>query len=818
MSQSPDVRTLIEAINRRLDRLEKHAGLGAMVNEAPAVASPSMARSETLVGFVTAKPESPSMVRHSVPAFPTAAPPTAPTVDGAPPAKWDRAKNFLHRGAEGEAPPFSGPIKGSTFGFKRAAESGTGGEPFSVERLIGAKFFAVAGALIVTVGVGYFLKLAYDRGWFAMPPTGKCVVAALFGVALLAAGEIVRRRVNAWASSGLSSAGVATLMASVYGAYAMYQLIGASTAFVLLVAAAVAGGAVAWMSRLPAVAAVSMVGAYFAPVLVRSDSPHPLVLPLYLTVLLALGLWMAWRLVPVSRGFAAVRHIAWYGTAILGSLWCVMMGADNPLIAVAFLVAVPILVHAEVILTARRLDASLPDEREGTDSEALDPRIARAFALAGVPRLLVGSIAANAWGIGFATIVFRHNWPGLDWLPAAAGMSACGALAVALAGHLRSLRDRPRTALAALGAVLAGQSAGLLIVVVSLALSGWTQALAWLGMGVGACIAGRWVRTWTIEGYGVLLLVLGTARIVLESAWAFMNGTPTALVGGAFGGGAVLLSAQAVMIALSGVAWMASAQVLVSGGARPRPVGVIGAFIGLGLMMLSVPALLNTMNSAWIAPVWLVICVAAAAAARAERRLGLDAAALCGLILCGAAWSLRWADSYGAWQAMPLAHPGLWTALAIGGAFALVSRRFITCTADPAVLANIRAGVWTVAGVLGFAATSMEVSRSAALLAADPSIRGAALSVYWSAFALGMVVLGFVRRVPVLRRIGLGVMGVAAAKVLVFDLSGVGQVWRVLSTVGVGLLMIATAIVYSKVAMRLDRQRTAGATDGVPTE
>lgn len=818
MSQYPDVRTLIEAINRRLDRLEKHAGLGAIPDEAPAAVTPPVARPDTLAGFVTAASEVPAMARHSVPALPIAGLPTAPTVDEAAPAKWDRAKDFLHRGAESEAPLFSGPVKGNTLGFKRAADSGAGGEPFGVERLIGAKFFAVAGALIVTVGVGYFLKLAYDRGWFAMPPTGKCVVAALFGVALLMAGEFVRRRVNAWASSGLSSAGVATLMASVYGAYAMYQLIGPSTAFVLLVAAAVVGGAVAWLSRLPAVAAVSMVGAYVAPVLVRTDSPHPLVLPLYLTVLLAFGLWMAWRLVPVSRGFAVVRHIAWYGTAILGSLWCAMMGVENPLIAVAFLVAVPVLVHAEAILTARRLDASLPGESEDTDSEALDPRIVHAFALAGVPRLLVGSIAANAWSIGFATLVFRQNWPELDWLPAAAGMSACGALAVALAGHLRSLRDRPRTALAALGTVLAGQSAGLLIVVVSLALSGWTQALAWLGMGVGACIAGRWVRTWTIEGYGVLLLVIGTARILLESAWAFMNGTPTALIGGTVGGGAVLLSTQAVMIALSGVAWMASAQVLVTGENRPRPVGVIGAFIGLGLMMLSVPALLNTMNSGWIAPVWLVISLAAAAAARAERRLGLDAAAVCGLILCGAAWSLRWADSYGAWQGIPLVHPGLWTALAIGGAFVLVSRRFITCTSDPAVLANIRAGAWTIAGVLGFAATSMEVSRSAALLAADPSIRGAALSLYWSAFGLGMVVLGFVRRVPVLRRIGLGVMAVAAAKVLVFDLSGVGQVWRVLSTVGVGLLMIVTAIVYSKVAMRLDRRPGQESPEGVPTE
>ena len=804
MSQSPDVRMLIEAMNRRLDRLEKHAGLAPFPGEIP-VALPPSAHPDTLAGLMTptqrasadqARAASPVPVPARVVPFAVASPPAVPTIAEGQPANWDRARNFLNR----------------------EADAGTADEPFRLERLIGAKFFAVAGALIVTIGVGYFLKLAYDRGWFAMPPAGKCLAAACFGVALLVLGEFVRRRVNVWASSGLSGAGVATLMASVYSAYALYQLIDATTAFGLLAGAAVVGGAVAWLSRLPAVAAVSMVGAYLSPVLVRTDSPHPLVLPLYLTVLLSLGLWMAWRLVPVSRGFAVVRHIAWFGTAVLGSLWCVMMGADNPLIGVVFLVAVPLLVHAEVIFTARRIDGSLPADQGDTDSEAFDPRITRAFALAGVPRLLVGSVAANAWSIAFATFIFRQNWPALDWLPAGAGMSACGVLAVALAGHLRSLRDRPRTALAALGAVLAGQSAGMLVVVVSLALSGWTQALAWLGMGVGACIAGRWVRTWTIEGYGVLLLTIGTSRILLDSAWAFINGTPTALMGGAVGGGVVLLSTQAVMIALSGVAWMAGARVLVNGETRPRPVGVVGAFIGLGLMLLSVPALLNTVQSVWIAPVWLVISVASGVAARAERRLALDAAGMCGLILCGAAWSLRWAESYAAWEGMPLVHPGLWTALAVGGAFVLVSRRCIVCTGDPVVLKNIRAGAWTLAGVLAFGATSMEVSRSSALLAADQSIRGAALSLYWSALGLCMVALGFVRRVPVLRRIGLVVMAVAASKVLLFDLSGVGQVWRVLSTVGVGLLMIGTAIVYSKVAMRLDRQRARDMDEPRPVE
>ncbi len=46
----------------------------------------------------------------------------------------------------------------------------------------------------------------------------------------------------------------------------------------------------------------------------------------------------------------------------------------------------------------------------------------------------------------------------------------------------------------------------------------------------------------------------------------------------------------------------------------------------------------------------------------------------------------------------------------------------------------------------------------------------------------------------------------AAAKVLIFDLSGVGQVWRVVSTVGVGLLMIGAAMVYARVSERIENE------------
>lgn len=67
----------------------------------------------------------------------------------------------------------------------------------SLESLIGGRFFAAVGALVVVIAIAMFLKLGIDRGWFAMSPTLRCLAAGGFGLALLVAGEALRRRVNA---------------------------------------------------------------------------------------------------------------------------------------------------------------------------------------------------------------------------------------------------------------------------------------------------------------------------------------------------------------------------------------------------------------------------------------------------------------------------------------------------------------------------------------------------------------------------------------------------------------------------------------------
>src|SRR5690606_33047619 len=94
-------------------------------------------------------------------------------------------------------------------------------------------------------------------------------------------------------------------------------------------------------------------------------------------------------------------------------------------------------------------------------------------------------------------------------------------------------------------------------------------------------------------------------------------------------------------------------------------------------------------------------------------------------------------------------------------------------------------------------------ARLGGLISADPAARGAAVSVWWGLFAAGLLGFGFRATVPPVRHTGLGLLLAATGKAAVFDLASAPQEWRVASFIGLGLLMLGVAVVYSKVSARL---------------
>jgi uncharacterized membrane protein len=176
------------------------------------------------------------------------------------------------------------------------------------EQRLAENWLVWLGGVALALGGAFLVKLSIDYG--LLTPPVRVALAVLLGVGLCAASEWVTRREPAngegaspsYVPQALAAGGAATVFAAVYGAYQLYGLIGAPTAFVLLAATSIATVALSLRQGV-LVAALGLVGAYVVPALVVSDAPHALPLFLYLAFVTAAMLavlrhrgwwWLAW--------------------------------------------------------------------------------------------------------------------------------------------------------------------------------------------------------------------------------------------------------------------------------------------------------------------------------------------------------------------------------------------------------------------------------------------------------------------------------------------------------------------------------------------
>jgi uncharacterized membrane protein len=76
------------------------------------------------------------------------------------------------------------------------------------------------------------------------------------------------------------------------------------------------------------------------------------------------------------------------------------------------------------------------------------------------------------------------------------------------------------------------------------------------------------------------------------------------------------------------------------------------------------------------------------------------------------------------------------------------------------------------------------------------------LSVFWGLVGVGTVVVGLRRDLRFVRAVGLILLGVTVAKVFVFDLATLTSIYRVVSCVGLGLLLLAGALTWQRLRPR----------------
>ncbi len=348
---------LTEEIRRLREELEAmRAGAGA--------ASPLREADETAIASVVAAGEvAPGEAEpaSAEPSFPSPWLPGRAAADGDDVASPAGAGVSAAAGAETAAAATAQPMRES------------------LESRIGARWAVWVGGLALALGGIFMVRYSIEAG--VLSPAVRLTLAALFGLVLVAAGEIVRRRGmpiemaafrNAMIPGVLTAAGALTLFGVTYAAHGFYGFIGAPLSFLLLAAIALATIALSLLHG-QALAGLGLLGSMVTPLLVASDEPDPWLLFGYLSIA-----WLATAAAARLRRWQVAPTLA---NVALG-LWALLyLAAAEPLPTPPVTLALLVMLAGAALLwpgaggAAGEADAGVPaGAPAGADSVAATPQ------------------------------------------------------------------------------------------------------------------------------------------------------------------------------------------------------------------------------------------------------------------------------------------------------------------------------------------------------------------------------------------------------------------------------------------------------------
>ncbi|MGN6526728.1 MAG: DUF2339 domain-containing protein [Burkholderiaceae bacterium] len=586
--------------------------------------------------------------------------------------------------------------------------------PPALARLVfGGNAIVKAGVAILFLGLAFLLRYTAERVTVPLPLRYAGVAAT--GVALLALGWRLRRRVDAAGGTGygliLQGAGVGVLYLTSLAAVRLDPLLAPAAAFAFMAAVAGLGAVLAVMQDAPWLALVAVAEGFAAPVLVSTGSTAYAPLLSYLAILDAGILAMAW-----FRAWRPLNLVGAVATFALAGGWAKLhyVAADRAGVQAFLLLFFALFTSTGVLFARRALAAG--------DAIADDAPLARraADALARVGRVdstLTFGVPLAAFSLQYLLVRDTHWGPA--W--AAAGFAALHlALSFALGTGGTTERARRYALLSEAHAIV-----GTIFVTLAipLALQGvWTGA-TWAIEAAGMYWLGARQRRVYARAFALVVMAGAAARLLHGLSIDTAPGTP-ALAGSALG-----MAMLAVALAAMDVVRRRVPQ---AGRTRVEAIGATVLPFGAALASAAFAGMVAPIAVAGAASAWIAFASAALAARLAAPALRAAAGVLHATALLALALALHPLRA----DAPPAAWPDALAALAIGVALlatgALGLRGAWGADARPRELAprcSLAGGVGLVAGAGVLAASLLFVLTPAHAGLAWPWLGVAALFV-----------------------------------------------------------------------------------------
>lgn len=616
-----------------------------------------------------------------------------------------------------------------------------------LEELLGGRLLAWAGGAAFIVGVGFFFALAISNGWIG--ETMRVILGFAASASLLGGGVwLHQKKDRTQASLAMAGVGIAGLFLSLIAATKLYELIPSFTALVVALCIGAIGTVVAVRFSSQIVGGLGLIGALLAPALVGAEPSGVAVAFIMVALASTVGVltWQRWWWLAFAAFLVSVPQLLpWVDVSESG-------------IAVVFVLSLFLVLN---ILAAIGYELRVPSEKVRASSLTLLTAASAVVALAGYFRLDVLGTGSEAdiWIVGLA--VFHL---------------ALG-LALIDSGRFNRL----------LGVWIIGKGVALADIAFGLIGSGPVLSAGWsVSAAFFAFVGFRSSQDRLVTRIGVLAqLALAAGYIVLyEAPFESVSAGPESLSGAIIGLAtfAAALFICARLLAKESRDWM-------------RGLDSVG-FIALAYLAAV------TLDDLWVVVAWVGLGVATAVLSRyLDRTVAMAVAGLylAGALLHSVALEATPASLVEGLNDVPEALASLLAVTAGCFAVGYIMRNDETWWKPTLYVGGSTMLLYLASTLIITPFQPGGGAEGSNLINLDILQRGQVLlSVFWALTGLAFLAYGLLRDKDLLRLGGFGLLVVAIIKVFFYDLSTLDSMYRVLSLVVLGLLLLAAAYTYQR--------------------
>ncbi|MYC06687.1 MAG: DUF2339 domain-containing protein [Chloroflexi bacterium] len=655
------------------------------------------------------------------------------------------------------------------------------------EFLLGRNWFAIIGGIAIVLGIGFFLKLAFDNNWIS--DTGRVILGIVVGLAFLGGGEYAQRRVPRWAQA-VTASGAAILYLSIYAAFGLYRLIPAELSFILLAVVVTAAVLLALRYESIVIALLGVVGAFISPVLLGTDLPDVRFVLAYILLvdigILAISAFRNWRWLTL---------VGWVGSYGIFSYWLIDLPGYDPVFAhlaltgifLSFAAAMP-LYHILWRRTPGAADLTL--------------------------------MTINAAGYSLLTpAVLWADYEGWFGLIAVSLALLYGIFA--LAAHLRKGVPFTVTVFS-----LAFASV-FLALAFPLQFSGHSVALGWAAQGAATVWLGFYIRRWQTRAFGIAALLLAALHLLIFDLWVDPDAY-IAIINLRFVTMAFVIAAFSVTALIYHRYRESEGRLKIEVGAMPAMLGMAN-LVAIGLLSLEAVNILDADSRRWdslldlierldrlgngatvaITALWAIYGAAVAGVGLLRR---YEPARWAGVALLAlAVWKLITYDSVNVYidpqDFTPVLNIRFLCFALVLGLLSALAVRFGRSRSDLGENENILfLGVLIAANAVALWMLSQEVYYYFDSL----GIRNGAdyedamhltLTVLWALYAMAVIGAGIASGHSRVRLAGIALLAVPVAKLFVFDVFLLEMAFRVVAFITLGCLLLGMGLVYQRYSL-----------------